>query len=175
MGVTVAEDADQRARLWKGRKSAQGAITRIAPDFYQYDCAVPRTTLVDAVIAIRRIAEQQRLTIVNVFHAGDGNLHPFIVFDRRQPGTLERVLAAAEGIAEACVRLGGVLSGEHGIGLEKRDLMCLMLSRDELELQHAVRKAFDPYGLMNPGKVLPELPAVAVAGERSTIDHPAAP
>jgi glycolate oxidase subunit GlcD len=171
MGVTVAEDADQRARLWKGRKSAQGAITRIAPDFYQYDCAVPRTRLVDAVIATRRIAEQQGLVIVNVFHAGDGNLHPFIVFDRRQPGTLERVLAAAEAIAEACVGLGGVLSGEHGIGLEKRDLMGLMLSRDELQLQHAVRKAFDPYGLLNPGKVLPDLTVPAVTGGQSTVDH----
>ena len=175
MGVTVAEDADQRARLWKGRKSAQGAITRIAPDFYQYDCAVPRTRLVDAVIATRRIAEQHGLTIVNVFHAGDGNLHPFIMFDRRQEGTLERVLAAAEGIAEACVRLGGVLSGEHGIGLEKRDLMGLMLSRDELELQHAVRKAFDPYGLLNPGKVLPELTVPAAAGGRLMSDHAGGP
>jgi glycolate oxidase len=157
MAVTVAEDAEQRAKLWKGRKSAQGAITRIAPDFYQYDCAVPRTRLVDAVIATRRIAEEQGFTIVNVFHAGDGNLHPFIMFDRRQPGALERVLAAAESIAEACVGLGGVLSGEHGIGLEKRDLMRLMLNRDELELQHAVRRAFDPDGLLNPGKVLPAL------------------
>ena len=171
VGVTVAEDADQRARLWKGRKSAQGAITRIAPDFYQYDCAVPRTRLIDAVIATRRIAAEQGLTIVNVFHAGDGNLHPFIMFDRRQPGALERVLVAAERIAEACIGLGGVLSGEHGIGLEKRDLMGLMLSRDELELQHAIRKAFDPLGLLNPGKVLPDLGPVTVAGGGSTIDH----
>ena len=123
IGVTVAEDPEQRARLWKGHKSAQGAITRIAPDFYQYDCAVPRTRLVDAVIATRRIAEEQGLTIVNVCHAGDGNLHPFIMFDRRQTDSLERVLTAAEAIAAACVGLGGVLSGEHGIGLEKRDLI----------------------------------------------------
>ena len=171
IGITVAEDADRRARLWKGRKSAQGAITRIAPDFYQYDCAVPRTRLVDAVIATRRIAAANGLTVVNVFHAGDGNLHPFIMFDRRQPGTLDRVLATAEGIAEACVRLGGVLSGEHGIGLEKRDLMRLMFSAEELELHRAVRMAFDPDGLSNPGKVLPELAAVAAPSERSTVDH----
>ncbi len=171
MRVTVAEDGDQRARLWKGRKSAQGAITRIAPDFYQYDCAVPRTRLVEAVVATRRIAEEHGLTIVNVFHAGDGNLHPFIMFDRRRPGALERVLAAAEGIAEACISLGGVLSGEHGIGLEKRDLMGLMLNRNELELQHAVRRAFDPDGLLNPGKVLPDLALAAATGRRPTTDH----
>jgi glycolate oxidase len=171
LGVRVADDAEERARIWKGRKSAQGAITRIAPDFYQYDCAVPRTRLAEAVIATRRIAEQHGLTIVNVFHAGDGNLHPFIVFDRRRPGTLERVLAAAEAIAEACVRLGGVLSGEHGIGLEKRDLMGMMLNREELELQHAVRQAFDPFGVMNPGKVLPAIPVPAASAGGSTADH----
>ena len=160
--VQTATDPAHRARLWKGRKSAHGAITRIAPDFYQYDCVVPRTRLVEALAQIRSIARTQDLQIVNIVHAGDGNLHPLIMFDRRTPGALGRVLAAAESIVRACLEMGGSLSGEHGIGLEKRDLMPLMFSAADLAVHDAVRAAFDPRGAMNPGKVLPGL------GERAT-------
>ena len=160
--VQTAADPGHRARLWKGRKSAHGAITRIAPDFYQYDCVVPRTRLVEALAQIRSIARTQDLQIVNIVHAGDGNLHPLIMFDRRTPGALGRVLVAAEGIVRACLEMGGSLSGEHGIGLEKRDLMPLMFSAADLAVHDAVRAAFDPWGAMNPGKVLPGL------GERAT-------
>jgi glycolate oxidase len=155
--MQAASDPGHRARLWKGRKSAHGAITRIAPDFYTYDCVVPRTRLVEALSQIRTIAHEQELTIVNLVHAGDGNLHPLIMFDRRTPGALERVLVAAERIVRACLQMGGSLSGEHGIGLEKRDLMALMFSAADLAVQDDVRASFDPGGTMNPEKVLPDL------------------
>jgi glycolate oxidase len=116
--VRVAADAAERALLWKGRKSAFGAIARIAPNYYLHDAVVPRTKLVDVLRQVYEIAARHDLIMMNVFHAGDGNLHPLIVFDRRVPGTMERVHAAGAEIIEACVAAGGVLSGEHGIGLE---------------------------------------------------------
>ncbi len=153
--VRVAADDDERALLWKGRKSAFGAIARIAPDYYLHDAVVPRTRLVDVLREVYAIAEEQRLTMMNVFHAGDGNLHPLIVFDAREPGIWERVHAAGDAILAACVAAGGVLSGEHGIGLEKRDAMPLIFGPDDLDAQARLRDAFDPLGLANPTKVLP--------------------
>ncbi len=116
---------------------------------------VPRTRLVEVLAEVYRIAERYDLVMGNVFHAGDGNLHPLIVFDRRQPGVMERVLAAGKEIIETCVAAGGVLSGEHGIGLEKRDYMGLIFSEDDLAAQAWLRDAFDPDGGCNPWKVLP--------------------
>ena len=153
--VRVAADDAERALLWKGRKSAFGAIARIAPDYYLHDAVVPRTKLVDVLREVYAIAREQRLTMMNVFHAGDGNLHPLIVFDAREPGIWERVHAAGDEILRACVAAGGVLSGEHGIGLEKRDAMPLVFSADDLDAQARLRDAFDPSGRANPGKVLP--------------------
>jgi glycolate oxidase len=153
--VRVAQDETERALLWKGRKSAFGAIARIAPDYYLHDAVVPRTKLVDVLREVYRIAGEQRLTMMNVFHAGDGNLHPLIVFDAREPGIWTRVHDAGNEILRTCVAAGGVLSGEHGIGMEKRDAMPMIFSPDDLDLQARLRDAFDPSGLANPGKVLP--------------------
>lgn len=166
--VRVARDEAERALLWKGRKSAFGAIARIAPDYYLHDAVVPRTKLVDVLRAVYRIADEQRLTMMNVFHAGDGNLHPLIVFDAREPGVWSRVHDAGDEILRTCVAAGGVLSGEHGIGLEKRDAMSMIFTPDDLDAQARLRDAFDPAGRANPGKVLPrgsrcgELPRVPV-------------
>ena len=153
--VRVAADEAERALLWKGRKSAFGAIARIAPDYYLHDAVVPRTKLVDVLRQVYAIAREQRLTMMNVFHAGDGNLHPLIVFDAREPGVWDRVHDAGDAILDACVAVGGVLSGEHGIGLEKRDKMHLIFGPDDLDAQARLRDAFDPSGRANPTKVLP--------------------
>ena len=153
--VRVAADAAERALLWKGRKSAFGAIARIKPDYYLHDAVVPRTRLVEVLHQVYAIAAEHDLIVVNVFHAGDGNLHPILVFDAREPGIWERVHAAGEAIVRACVAAGGVLSGEHGIGLEKRELMPLVFNADDLDAQARLRDAFDPDGRANPQKVLP--------------------
>jgi glycolate oxidase len=153
--VRVAAGEAERALLWKGRKSAFGAIARIAPDYYLHDAVVPRTRLVDVLRQVYAIADEERLTMMNVFHAGDGNLHPLIVFDAREPGVWERVHRAGDAILSACVAAGGVLSGEHGIGLEKRDAMPLVYSVDDLDAQARLRDAFDPSGRANPTKILP--------------------
>jgi glycolate oxidase len=153
--VRVAADEAERALLWKGRKSAFGAIARIAPNYYLHDAVVPRTRLVDVMRAVYEIAAEHELVMMNVFHAGDGNLHPLIVFDRRTPGVMERVMAAGEAIITACIDAGGVLSGEHGIGLEKRDYMPLLFSAADLDAQARLRDVFDPDGVSNPTKVLP--------------------
>ncbi len=153
--VRVAADEAERALLWKGRKSAFGAIARIAPDYYLHDAVVPRTRLVDVLQEVYAIAREQNLTMMNVFHAGDGNLHPLIVFDAREPGIWERVHRAGDQILAACVAAGGVLSGEHGIGLEKREAMPLVFSPDDLDAQARLRDAFDPSGRANPQKILP--------------------
>jgi glycolate oxidase len=153
--VRVAATDAERALLWKGRKSAFGAIARIAPDYYLHDAVVPRTRLVEVLRRVYEIAAVNDLTMMNVFHAGDGNLHPLIAFDRRREGVWERVYDAGTQILETCISVGGVLSGEHGVGLEKRDLMPLMFTPEDLLAQAAMRDAFDPDGAANPGKVLP--------------------
>ncbi len=153
--VRVAVDPDERALLWKGRKSAFGAVARIAPDYYLHDAVVPRTKLVAVIRRVYEIADRYGLITMNVFHAGDGNLHPLLVFDGRDAGVWERVHAAGDEILRACIEAGGVLSGEHGIGLEKRDSMPLVFDTDDLDLQARIRDAFDPDGIANPDKVLP--------------------
>lgn len=153
--VRVAADDAERALIWKGRKSAFGAIARIKPNYYLHDTVVPRAKLVEVLRKVYEIAARHELIVMNVFHAGDGNLHPLLVFDRREPGVMEHVHAAGDEIVAASVAAGGVLSGEHGIGLEKRDYMPLMFSPVDLDYQQRLRTAFDPDGLANPGKVLP--------------------
>jgi len=153
--IRVAQDDAERALLWKGRKSAFGAIARIQPDYYLHDTVVPRAALPGVLTEVYAIAQRYGLQVLNVFHAGDGNLHPLLIFDARVPGTLERVHAAGAEIVHASVAAGGVLSGEHGIGLEKRDYMHLMFSAVDLEAQASLKRAFDPAQLSNPGKVLP--------------------
>ncbi|MGA1441002.1 MAG: FAD-binding oxidoreductase [Ilumatobacteraceae bacterium] len=153
--VRVAQDEAERALLWKGRKSAFGAIANIQPDYYLHDTVVPRSQLPAVLNQVYEIADRHRIRVLNVFHAGDGNLHPLLVYDAREPGVTDRVHAAGREIVEASVAAGGALSGEHGIGLEKRDYMGLMFSEVDLAAQNAVRCAFDPDMRSNPGKVLP--------------------
>jgi glycolate oxidase len=155
-GVRVAVDEVERALIWKGRKNAFGAVATIAPHYHLHDCVVPRTKLVEVLTGVYEIAARHELVVTNVFHAGDGNLHPLLSFDRGVPGTLERVLRASEEIVRLCVDAGGALSGEHGIGLEKRDFMPLVFSAEDLSAQACVRSAFDAEGRMNPQKVLPD-------------------
>ena len=153
--VRVAADDAERALLWKGRKSAFGAVARVAPNYYLHDTVVPRTRLVDVLAEVYAIAERHGLAVMNVFHAGDGNLHPLLLFDAREPGVMDRVHAAGDEIVRVSIEAGGVLSGEHGIGLEKRDLMPLLFSAADLDAQARLRDAFDPDGVANPTKVLP--------------------
>ena len=153
--IRLAADDAERALLWKGRKSAFGAVARIQPNYYLHDTVVPRRELPGVLAQVYEIAARYRLDVLNVFHAGDGNLHPLLLFDIREPGVMERVYAAGDEIVKASVAAGGVLSGEHGIGLEKRDLMPLMFSPVDLAAQAALHDAFDPAGRSNPGKVLP--------------------
>jgi len=153
--VRIAKDEAERALLWKGRKNAFGAIARIKPNYYLHDTVVPRRRLPDVLKQVYEIVERHELLVMNVFHAGDGNLHPLLVFDKREPGIMDRVHAAGEEIVRVSVAAGGVLSGEHGIGLEKRDFMPLMFSATDLEAQARLRRSFDTTGLANPNKVLP--------------------
>jgi glycolate oxidase len=154
--VRVAADDAERALLWKGRKAAFGAIAQIAPHYHLHDCVVPRTRLVEVLTGVYAIAKRHDLIVTNVFHAGDGNLHPLFSFDLAVPGTIDRVLAASDELVRLCVDAGGALSGEHGIGLEKRDFMPLVFTDDDLAAQACVRSAFDPDDRMNPQKVLPD-------------------
>lgn len=153
--VRLAADDTERERIWKGRKSAFGAIATICPDYYLHDTVIPRTKLADVLDEVYAIAERYDLLVMNVFHAGDGNLHPLLVFDAREPGIMKRVLAAGEEIVRTSLDAGGVLSGEHGIGLEKKRFMSLQFTPEDLAAQDALRRAFDPDGLANPLKVLP--------------------
>ena len=153
--VRVATSDTERALLWKGRKSAFGAVAQAAPDYYLHDTVVPRTRLVEVMQQIYEIADRHELTMLNVFHAGDGNLHPLVAFDAKEPGALEAVQAAAVEMVKVSIDAGGSLSGEHGIGVEKRDLMPLVFSDVDLDAQARVKEAFDPLDSMNPGKVLP--------------------
>jgi glycolate oxidase len=153
--IRIAEDEEERALLWKGRKAAFGAVAQTAPDYYLHDTVVPRTKLVEVMHQVYEIADRYDLAMMNVFHAGDGNLHPLMAFDASEEGVLDRVEAAADELVRVCVAAGGSLSGEHGIGLEKRDLMPLVFSEVDLDAQARVAEAFDPHGLFNPDKVLP--------------------
>jgi glycolate oxidase len=153
--VRVAADDSERALLWKGRKTAFGAIAQVKPDYYLHDTVVPRSRLAEVLAQVYEIAERHDLIVMNVFHAGDGNLHPILAYDAREPGILERVHAAGREIVEASLAVGGVLSGEHGIGVEKQDLMSRMFGPDDLDHQARLRRAFDPFCRANPGKVLP--------------------
>ncbi len=153
--VRIAADEAERALLWKGRKSAFGAVAQTAPDYYLHDTVVPRTRLVETMGRIYEIAARHGLAMMNVFHAGDGNLHPLIPFDSSDPEVWEKVQKAADEMVELCVRQGGALSGEHGIGREKRDLMPLAFGEDDLAAQACVKAAFDPSETFNPHKVLP--------------------
>ena len=155
LSVQIAASPAERDLLWKSRKSAFGAVAQAGPDYYLHDTVVPRTRLVEAMSKVYEIGERYQITMMNVFHAGDGNLHPLMAFDASEPGRLEQVKAAADELVRICVELGGVLSGEHGIGIEKRHLMPLLFSEIDLDAQARVKEVFDANGVFNPGKVLP--------------------
>jgi len=152
-----ARDENERKKLWAARKGAFGAIGRISPDSMIQDAVVPRSRLPEVLDAAYRIAAKYQLRIANVFHAGDGNLHPLICFDSRFPAEVQRVKDAGRELMETCVRAGGSITGEHGVGLDKRDLLPLIFSEKDMETMLRVRAAFDPSGLMNPGKIIPVL------------------
>ncbi len=154
-GVKVAQSEHERMLLWKGRKTAFGAIAQIAPDYYLHDTVVPRSKLAEVLDEVYRIADRHDLTVMNVFHAGDGNLHPLLLFDAREPGVLDRVHAAGAEIITASLDAGGVLSGEHGIGIEKQKFMDRLFTDVDLDHQNRLRQGFDPDCRANPGKVLP--------------------
>lgn len=153
--VRLAQSEQERALLWKGRKTAFGAIAQIAPDYYLHDTVVPRSALADVLTEIYEIADRHDVLVMNVFHAGDGNLHPLLIFDARHDGVMERVHAAGAEIITASLDAGGVLSGEHGIGVEKQQFMSRMFTDDDLDHQNRLRQAFDPGCRTNPGKIIP--------------------
>jgi glycolate oxidase subunit GlcD len=153
--VETARDDAERQRFWRARKGAFGAMGRLAPDLYVHDAVVPRSKLPEILERVCEICDRHRLRLSNVFHAGDGNLHPNISFDRRDADELARVVRAGEEILRTCVEAGGAISGEHGIGLEKRDYMPLLFSPADLEAMARLRAAFDPERRSNPGKLFP--------------------
>jgi glycolate oxidase len=153
--VRVARTKEERDLLWLGRKSAFGAMGRLAPNYYLVDTTVPRTKLPATMRRVEELSREYRLSIANVFHAGDGNLHPLVLFDRQRPGEVERVLECTTEILRYCVDAGGTLSGEHGIGFEKRDYMTLVFTTEDLCAMAGLKRSFDPRELFNPEKVLP--------------------
>ena len=153
--VRRAQSEAERQLLWKGRKEAFGALGALAPNYYVQDGVVPRSRLPEIMREVAEIGSRYRLRIANVFHAGDGNLHPNILFDMRVPGELDRVIEAGAAIVKACVAAGGSLTGEHGIGLEKKAYITLLFNAQDLEAMARMRRAFDPDGRFNPAKVFP--------------------
>ena len=162
----VRESADEaeRLRLWSGRKAAFPAVGRLAPDYYCMDGTIPRRHLGRVLTEIERLSQRHGLAVVNVFHAGDGNLHPLVLYDANRAGELETAEALGGAILEACVAVGGTVTGEHGVGIEKLDQMCVQFSAVELAQFHALKSAFDPPGLLNPGKAVPTLARCAEFG-----------
>jgi glycolate oxidase len=162
--VRTARDEAERLAFWKGRKSAFPAVGRISPDYYCMDGTIPRRELAAVLRRIEELSRQYGLRVANVFHAGDGNLHPLILFDANTPGELDRAEDFGGDILELCVKVGGTVSGEHGIGVEKLNQMCVQFNTAELEQLHALKAAFDPAGTLNPGKAVPTLHRCAEFG-----------
>lgn len=153
--VRVARTAEERELLWKGRKNAFGAVGRVSPSYYVQDGVVPRTQIAPTLRRIARVAEKYGLSISNIFHAGDGNMHPIILFNSHVPGELEKAKAAGEEILEWCISVGGSITGEHGVGMEKNELMGLLFSDADFALMRRVHDAFNPDSALNPGKIFP--------------------
>jgi glycolate oxidase len=160
----VSASEEERQRFWAGRKAAFPAVGRISPDYMCMDGTIPRKELANVLDRIAALGEKHGLRVANVFHAGDGNLHPLILFDANKPGEVEAAEKLGADILRLCVEVGGVLTGEHGVGVEKRDLMGTMFSEDDLAHQQRLKCAFDPQGLLNPGKVFPVLHRCAELG-----------
>jgi glycolate oxidase subunit GlcD len=166
--VRVAKNDQERAQLWLGRKGAFGAMGRISPDMVVMDAVIPRTQLPGVLTEIYRISDRYSLPVANVFHAGDGNLHPLILFDSRRPDQVEKILDMGGDIMKVCVAAGGALSGEHGIGVEKAEFMDLVFSERDLDVMMQVKSVFNPKGLLNPGKIFPTRRSCTEIGRTST-------
>jgi glycolate oxidase len=162
--IRISGDDAERLAFWSGRKAAFPAVGRISPDYYCMDGTIPRGRLAQVLTGISALSERHGLGVANVFHAGDGNLHPLVLYDANTPGETERAEAFGSDILRLCVEVGGVLTGEHGVGVEKRDLMGTMFNESDLAHQQRVKCAFDPDGLLNPGKVFPQLHRCAELG-----------
>jgi len=177
--MTVSRDEAERLRFWSGRKAAFPAMGRISPDYYCMDGTIPRRRLGEVLRFIAELEKKYGLRCPNVFHAGDGNLHPLILFDANDPNELERTEQFAAEVLEKCVEVGGTITGEHGVGVEKIDQMCVQFRADELEVFHAVKGVFDPKGLLNPGKAVPTLHRCAEFGRmhvhHGQLKHPELP
>ncbi|HEX3953025.1 MAG TPA: FAD-linked oxidase C-terminal domain-containing protein [Stellaceae bacterium] len=162
--IRISQNEAERLAFWSGRKAAFPAVGRISPDYYCMDGTIPRARLAEVLARMRELSAQYDLRVANVFHAGDGNLHPLILYDANKPGEIERAEEFGADILRLCVAVGGVLTGEHGVGVEKRDLMGTMFNEIDLAHQERLKCAFDPDGLLNPGKVFPELHRCAELG-----------
>ncbi|HEX7200106.1 MAG TPA: FAD-linked oxidase C-terminal domain-containing protein, partial [Dongiaceae bacterium] len=179
MSCRASKDEAERQRFWAGRKAAFPAVGRISPDYYCMDGTIPRRRLSEVLTAMTEMSSRYGLRVANVFHAGDGNLHPLVLYDANKPGELEAAEAFGADILRLCVKVGGVLTGEHGVGVEKRDLMPTMFNEIDLEQQQRLKCAFDEEGLLNPGKVFPELHRCAEMGRlhvsSGRLPHPELP
>lgn len=162
--ISTSRNEAERLRFWAGRKAAFPAAGRVSPDYYCMDGTIPRKRLADVLRGIEKLSLEYGLRCMNVFHAGDGNLHPLILYDANQPGELERTEEFGGKILEMCIRAGGTITGEHGVGMEKINQMCIQFGTGELAMFHAVKAAFDPTGLLNPGKAVPTLHRCAELG-----------
>ena len=174
--VRTAVDEAERQLFWKGRKSAFPAVGRLAPDYYCMDGTIPRRQLPHVLRRISEMSQEYGLPVANVFHAGDGNLHPLILFDANQPGELQRTEEFGQRILLLCVEVGGTITGEHGVGMEKINQMCIQFQSAELSQFHAIKASFDPSGLLNPGKAVPTLQRCAEFGamhvHQGKLPHP---
>ncbi len=174
--IRVARDEQERLKFWAGRKAAFPAVGRLAPDYYCMDGTIPRYQLAEVLTRIKQLSDEYELPIVNVFHAGDGNLHPLILYDANIEGELERTEELGGKILEFCVEVGGTITGEHGVGIEKINQMCVQFNTAELTQFHAIKHAFDPDELLNPGKNIPTLHRCAEFGamhvHHGQVPHP---
>ena len=168
--MRVSENEDERLLFWKGRKSAFPAVGRLSPDYYCMDGTIPKRHLADVLEQISNLSEQYKLRVANVFHAGDGNLHPLILYDAGRPGELEKTEDFGMDILKLCIEVGGSITGEHGVGIEKLDAMCHQYNSAELDVFHQIKAAFDPHSLLNPGKAVPTLHRCAEIG-RMHVHH----
>ena len=177
--VRLARDETERQQFWAGRKAAFPAVGRISPDYYCMDGTIPRARLAEVLAAMAELSRDYGLRVANVFHAGDGNLHPLILYDASVPGELEKTEALGAKILQLCIQVGGTISGEHGVGVEKIDQMCVQFNDAERDQFHALKHAFDPLGLLNPGKAIPTLQRCAEFGAMHVhgghLPHPTLP
>jgi glycolate oxidase len=162
--VKISQSEEERLKFWSGRKAAFPAVGRLSPDYICMDGTIPRGKLSEVLREMNKLSKKYDLRVANVFHAGDGNLHPLILFDANNPGEFERAENFGSDILRLCVSVGGVLTGEHGVGIEKRDLMGEMFTEEDLKQQQRLKCAFDPNQLLNPGKVYPTLHRCAELG-----------